>query len=721
MSHNGMEAVVLTELPPVAIPTSKQGESSVGAIRVFTLTLHGVTVELCSLGASVTKWLIPSRSPASTRDDVVLGFRSPLDLYESGNPPYFGVVVGRVANRIADGILELEQDKAVKVQLERNNWPNHLHGGSGGFSTRLWDARIVVDDDHENENNDDDDEKSNQTNAPTGVQFSLLSRDGDQDYPGSVLVSATYRLRLATAPSNGIILSLTLEGSLQGDTPTPINLANHTYFNLSRHDDPHGILDHTLVLRCDHFTPTNSVSIPTRQVVDLAAPSFAAMDWRQEKPIRQALHEFAVNHAGQTPAQASADLSRTRVAPDVALSSDTVDPPRAPYGFDHNYVLSSQQDDGSLHTVGTLRHPILQRSMTVRSTAPGVQLYTANYLDGVAVDADVCKDTAVYGQWQGLCLETQHYPDSVLVDDTRFPEFTQGKCVVLRPESPHYRQDIEYEVCFPTKETGAKIDTFVAPVEFRGSDTEGNYYPSPCAMWKAQGVYSASTAAASWYSRATDYYEDNCPPTVDGVLGGFAAISDLDLEGSRAFLNDVVVQRGYSSVIWSAGAACECGAGIGRVSKGLLLPLGVQRCDLVESSPRLLAAAPDYIGDDGGVERCRFYCQGLQEWMPRKSSYSIVWIQWVFCYLTDEDAIAFLRRCGESLLDSGGVICLKENTCDDQDFIVDVEDASLSRSARYLHWLAREAGLRIVHAQIQDNFPDQIFPVYQLALEVATP
>ena len=223
------------------------------------------------------------------------------------------------------------------------------------------------------------------------------------------------------------------------------------------------------------------------------------------------------------------------------------------------------------------------------------------------------------------------------------------------------------------------------------------------------------------------------PQPLDGVLGGFSAITEMDLQGSRRFVEET--QR-LTGIDWRKGAACECGAGIGRVSQGLLVHL-TDACHLVEASASLLAAAPDFLNSGDGPEdfasRCRFYCSALQDWQPAKGTYSIVWIQWVFCYLTDEDAIAFLQRCADSLVD-GGVIVLKENTTgtrgdrpekesdDDNDdsgvdFVVDTEDASLSRSVRYLHWIADEAGLETVHASWQADLPDELYPVYQLALQ----
>jgi len=161
--------------------------------------------------------------------------------------------------------------------------------------------------------------------------------------------------------------------------------------------------------------------------------------------------------------------------------------------------------------------------------------------------------------------------------------------------------------------------------------------------------------------------------------------------------------------------ACECGAGIGRVSKGLLLPIGITQCDLVEPSPRLLKAAPEYLDDEYSA-RCRYFCQGLQEFEPKENYYDIIWIQWVVIYLTDEDFIDFLKRCAKGVT-KNGVIVIKDNTCEDEAFIVDRSDSSVTRSHSYLLAIIELAGLRVVYQTVQEDFPNSIFPVPIIALE----
>lgn len=157
-----------------------------------------------------------------------------------------------------------------------------------------------------------------------------------------------------------------------------------------------------------------------------------------------------------------------------------------------------------------------------------------------------------------------------------------------------------------------------------------------------------------------------------------------------------------------------CMIGIGRVTKGLLLPLGVTHCDLVEPSPRLISSAPDYLGDNSA--KCRYFCKGLQDFEPKEHTYDIIWIQWVIGYLTDDDLVDFLKRCAVALR-RGGVVVIKDNTCEQEAFIVDRDDASSTRSFPYILAIAELAGLRVVYQRFQEDFPTNIFPVPIIALE----
>ena len=643
---------MISELDPVEV------HGATDPIRIFRLSLHGFDFDVCTLGASIISAILPPLpSSGNTRDNAVVGYSSVAEMWASRNPTYFSVVPGRVANRIKDGRFQIEENSPV-YQLDINNEPNHLHGGFDGFSHRIWDAQLV-------------NEKS--------VRFTLISEDGDQGYPGKVRVTAEYALEL-TPSSCAVRLCLKLRADLLSSTPSPINLTQHTYWNLAGQHHSEGILGHDLRIYSDSYTPVDTTSIPTRNVLSL--DDDPVMDWRTRRSLRTGLHQLGVEAAGITPEKVTSDLrDRTRA--------------EDPYGFDHNYIVSSK-------LVAILRYQ--SRRLTVESNAPGVQLYTGNYLDGSGPG---------HHRWQGLCLETQHFPDSILVDEFKHAGFAKGKCPVLSSESPVYEQDISY-----TFESSSNLSIPSSTQGFMGTDSEGNVYYSVDSMWLSQGVTDEEDS--SWYQRAADYYKENCPPTLDGVLGGFASISDVDLQGSLQFVRELAVLRPDLNEWFSSSGlrACECGAGLGRVTKGLLLSPdlgGFSSCDIVESSQELIQAAPEYM-TDSIASRCRFFCVGLQDFQPSSELYSVIWVQWALCYLTDTDIVSFFKQCSSALRE-GGLIVLKENVCADSDFEVDTQDASVARSERYWRYLIGQSGLRIVHKSVQDGLPDQIYPVPMLALE----
>lgn len=237
-----------------------------------------------------------------------------------------------------------------------------------------------------------------------------------------------------------------------------------------------------------------------------------------------------------------------------------------------------------------------------------------------------------------------------------------------------------------------------------------------------ENTTTSNNSRQQWYKTGLDYWENEgtCPATVNGMLGGFASISKCDLEGSAQFISYIKSNKRpelkLSNDDENGGVptcACECGAGIGRVSKGLLLPLGISQCDLVEPSPRLISSAPDYLGDF--ASKCRFFCTGLQDFQPKANSYDLIWMQWMIGYLTDDDLVHFLQRCMTALR-KGGIVVIKDNTCEKEAFVVDRDDASTTRSLPYIIAIAELAGLHVVHQQYQEGFPADIFPVPMIAL-----
>ena len=257
-----------------------------------------------------------------------------------------------------------------------------------------------------------------------------------------------------------------------------------------------------------------------------------------------------------------------------------------------------------------------------------------------------------------------------------------------------------------------------------GRDSEGEVtYKSMDEMWQSVllGVDDTNDNVdrdathqdtTNWYQSSLNYWEKE-NATIDGMLGGYGSISSIDLTSSHDFLTRL--QHRFPSL--DNSRCCDVGSGIGRITKGLLLPFGFQHCDMVEASSRQLEAAPEYLGDIYAA-KCRFFCCGLQDWRPSSNSYNLIWIQWVLCYLTDVDCVRFLRQCATALRD-GGILCLKENTCppDEIAFVLDNDDASVTRSIPYLIHLANQAGFTKIHMEYQTNFPKELFVVPMIAFE----
>jgi aldose 1-epimerase len=416
----------ITELPPVSI-------SSDSTVRIFQLDLNNVTVELSSLGASITKVLLPNYSSddPNDRDDVVLSYASPKEQYEDKNSVYFGAIVGRVANRIKNGKFELNQleytadgpvERLVTYQLDTNNGPNHLHGGFDGFSNRNWSAAVVED---------------------GKVQFTLISPDGDQGYPGGVEVKATYSLGTNKDCTLGAQLHLSMQAKLlPGETKaTPISLSQHCYFNLASHSSKERILKHILEMPSHKYTPVDQTSIPTREV---ASVENSAMDFRKGEILSEAMVRYGKEN-GLDPSTAKCNVHQ--ILDSCEVSGIGKEERAIIYGFDHNYVIDTHQppSEYGLHVAGILQHPRKCRSLQVSTNAPGVQLYSSNYLNGM--DPKLCKDNCSYNRWQGICLETQAYPDSIYPQPRSEGdgEFANEKCFILRPGESTYLHDVVFQ------------------------------------------------------------------------------------------------------------------------------------------------------------------------------------------------------------------------------------------------------------------------------------
>ena len=253
-----------------------------------------------------------------------------------------------------------------------------------------------------------------------------------------------------------------------------------------------------------------------------------------------------------------------------------------------------------------------------------------------------------------------------------------------------------------------------------------------------------------WYGDALKYWdnEENCPPTIDGVLGGFGNVSPIDISGSRTFLqeiNELELKEATNNEDQrepDETRVIDIGAGIGRITKELLLPL-YNYVDLLEYSPRLINSVEGYIANKSDYERVTCFCQGMQEWNPPSSHYDVIWIQWCIGHLHDIDFIDFVQKCIKALKPNGFVV-IKDNFCgsstfgtyteddkndgdnedqsevseneiEEDDFIIDKEDSSLTRSLRYVLALIYFGGGEVIKRTRQMDFPTDLYPIHMIA------
>ncbi|KAM9323313.1 N-terminal Xaa-Pro-Lys N-methyltransferase 1 [Pholidichthys leucotaenia] len=213
---------------------------------------------------------------------------------------------------------------------------------------------------------------------------------------------------------------------------------------------------------------------------------------------------------------------------------------------------------------------------------------------------------------------------------------------------------------------------------------------------------------ASFYSNAEDYWKE-IPPTVDGMLGGYGNISSIDINGSKAFLQRFL---GEGAGKTTAGCALDCGAGIGRITKHLLLPL-FKTVDLVDVTQEFLDKAKVYLGEEG-KRVGNYFCCGLQDFIPETGRYDVIWIQWVIGHLTASHLVEFLRHCQKALRPNG-LIIIKDNVSYEGE-IPDEVDSSVCRDLKIVCNLVRRAGLSIIQEEQQKNFPEELYQVHMFAL-----
>jgi aldose 1-epimerase len=333
--------------------TTKDGQ------KVTLYTLHnakGMEARIADYGCIIVSLTAPDKEGKFA--DVALGFDNLAD-YEAKNP-FFGCVAGRYANRIAKGRFKLN---GTEYKLAVNNGPNSLHGGKVGFDKKVWRSEPL------------------RRADGVGVELRYTSADGEEGYPGKLDCRVTYLLTNEN--------SLEVEYTATTDKPTVVNLTNHSYFNLGG-EGSGSILDHTLTINADEFTPTDDTLIPTGEKRAVAG---TPLDFKKAHRIGE------------------------RIEADFL-------PLKQGMGYDHNYVLSGS----GLRTAARAKDPKSGRVLEVLTTEPGVQLYTGNHLDVTG------KGGHHYAARDGFCLETQHFPDS-----PNRPEFPS---VVLKPGDTYKHKSV---------------------------------------------------------------------------------------------------------------------------------------------------------------------------------------------------------------------------------------------------------------------------------------
>lgn len=315
---------------------------------------NGMEVCITNFGGRVVSIMAPDKD--GVFQDVVLGFDSVQSYFPENNLTDFGAAIGRYANRINQGRFVLDGDT---IQLPQNNFGHCLHGG-GEMGTFGWQYRVY-----------NVDSKNDST-----VTMTIVSADGDNQFPGQVTASVNYTLTADNA--------LRIEYEATTDKPTIINMTNHSYFNLS--GDPElSVTDETIWLDASQFTPVDSTFMTTGEILPVKD---TPMDFSVEKLIGQ------------------------------DIESDYI---QVKYGngYDHNWILDTKGDISK--PCARVTDPRSGIVLEVFTNEPGIQFYTGNFLDGTVKG----KKAKIYNQRHGLCLETQHYPDS--------PNKPGWPSVVLRP------------------------------------------------------------------------------------------------------------------------------------------------------------------------------------------------------------------------------------------------------------------------------------------------
>lgn len=314
-------------------------QDSAKAVAYYKLTnANGMEVTVTNFGGRIVSIMVPDKE--GNMKDVVLGFDSVQCYFPYNNTSDFGATIGRYANRIQQGKIVVDEDT---IQLPQNNFGHCLHGGFLGWQYQVYDV-------------------SDQTE--NSIKFSIVSPDGDNNFPGEVKASVT----MTVTDDNAIELAY----EATTDKKTVINMTNHSYFNLNG-DATQPVTNHIFTLDADEFTPVDSTYMTTGEKTPVEG---TPMDFRAGKELGADIVNF--------------DFEQIKFG----------------NGFDHNWVLNTKGDQTK--PCATLYSPLTGIQLEVYTSEPGIQAYSGNFLDGTVTG----KGGIVYNQHAGMCLETQKYPDS---------------------------------------------------------------------------------------------------------------------------------------------------------------------------------------------------------------------------------------------------------------------------------------------------------------------
>lgn len=296
-------------------------------MQLFNLHNKDIEINLTNFGAAIQTLSVPDRN--GRRANVVAGFNEPG--HYGDNPHYLGCIVGRCVNRIDGGRFRIN---GSTYQLTLNEDGNHLHGGFEGFSKKLWEVMEV---------------------DRTSLKLEYNSPDGEEGYPGNLRVSVRYEIRDQ---------KLEITYTAETDKATPVNLTNHTYFNLTGFEEPH-IDAHVLKVNAHEYSEKNARNLPTGRLLPVAD---TPLDFRTPERIGKHINAFPNDQ-----------------------------------GYDHNFVL-----DRTNSAKAELYDPSSGRVLTIHTDQPCLQVYTANWWTG----ATKGPQGVAYVQHGAVALETQNYPDA---------------------------------------------------------------------------------------------------------------------------------------------------------------------------------------------------------------------------------------------------------------------------------------------------------------------